>query len=252
MRALITNDDGLHSAGLRTLGQAALAAGYELVAAAPAWDSSGASASITAVAEDGKVPIERHEVEGLDGVPAFALEASPAFIVRTAVEGAFGPPPDVVLAGVNDGPNTGHSVLHSGTLGAALTAVTLGRTAVAFSLDVRSGPDHHWGTAEVVTEKVLRWLAGRGGRPTALNVNVPNVVPRSVTGFARARLAPFGAVRTNVLARGEGFVQIEYRDVDERAEPGTDVALVAEGKVALTPLLAVSEDDGADLSGLAD
>ena len=88
--ALITNDDGIASAGIRTLAQAALDAGLEVTVAAPTWDSSGASASLTAGRARRALPGRGRELEGLDGVAAFAVEAAPAFIVRAATTGAFG------------------------------------------------------------------------------------------------------------------------------------------------------------------
>src|SRR3989442_413374 len=127
MRALITNDDGVKSTGIRVLATVAVDAGLDVVVAAPGWDSSGASASLTAVEHGGRLKLQRRILDGLDGVTAFAVEAAPAFIVRAAMTGAFGDPPDIVLSGVNHGPNTGRAVLHSGTVGAALTASTFGR-----------------------------------------------------------------------------------------------------------------------------
>ena len=79
-------------------------------------------ASLTAVERDGRFLIDGGTFEDLAGVAVFAVEAAPAFIVRAAMTGAFGAPPDIVLSGINRGPNTGHAVLHSGTVGAALTA----------------------------------------------------------------------------------------------------------------------------------
>ena len=112
MRALITNDDGIDATGLRTLAAAAVGAGYEVVVAAPSWDSSGASASLTSVERDGRFLV--HEVD-LGGVGrAVGVEAAPAFIARAAVHEAFGPAPDLLLSGVNHGLNCGHAVLHSG------------------------------------------------------------------------------------------------------------------------------------------
>src|SRR5687768_6804026 len=118
MRVLVTNDDGIDSPGILALARAALEVGLDVTVAAPSWDSSGASASLTAVERDGRFLLSKETLPGLDGVRAFGVEAAPAFIVRAAVRGAFGPEPDLVLSGVNHGPNTGHAVLHSGTVGA--------------------------------------------------------------------------------------------------------------------------------------
>jgi 5'/3'-nucleotidase len=144
VRALVTNDDGVDSDGVRTLAAVVRDAGLETVVVAPGWDSSGASASLTSVLRDGRSMISERPDVGPDGVRTFAVEGSPAFIVRTAATGAFGAPPDVVVSGINGGLNTGHAVLHSGTVGAALTAATFGLPAMAVSIDVRGGGPVRW------------------------------------------------------------------------------------------------------------
>jgi 5'-nucleotidase len=158
MRVLVTNDDGVESAGIRLLAAVALDRGLDVVVAAPAWDTSGASASLTAVQRDGQLLIEPRSFAELPDVPVYAVEAAPAFIVRAATAGAFGPGPDVVLSGINNGPNTGHAILHSGTVGAALTAATFGLRSVAVSIG--AAPEPHWSTAATFAATALDWLLG--------------------------------------------------------------------------------------------
>ena len=122
MRALITNDDGIDSAGLRTLAQVAVAAGLKVTVAAPDGERSGSSAAMSGLAEGGRVLVEDRTLDGLADVRTVAVRASPAMIVFLGAHGAFGAPPDIVLAGINRGPNLGRAILHSGTVGAALTA----------------------------------------------------------------------------------------------------------------------------------
>ncbi|HZQ79006.1 MAG TPA: 5'/3'-nucleotidase SurE [Acidimicrobiia bacterium] len=253
MRCLVTNDDGIGSEGLRALAEVALEAGLDVVVAAPMREASGASASITAVEEDGRFVVETRTLPGLDGAcSVLAVGGLPAFIALTGMRGAFGPPPDVVLSGINNGPNTGYAVLHSGTVGAALTASTFGARALAVSLNVRmrtvsgagippsarSAP--HWATAAELARRTLPVLLG--SEPgTVLNVNAPNLPLDEVRGFERARLARFGAVQTNVAERGEGYVKVALAEIDAEYEPGTDAALIAAGYATLTPLSAVCE-----------
>src|SRR5947209_10702198 len=116
--ALVTNDDGVDSPGIRALAAVAVRSGLDVVVAAPSWNSTGASASLTAVEKDGRFLVEDRTFDELPDLPVFAVEGAPAFIVRAAVRGAFGDPPDIVLSGINWGTNTGHAVLHSGTVGA--------------------------------------------------------------------------------------------------------------------------------------
>lgn len=247
MRALVTNDDGITSPGLHALARAARDAGFDVTVAAPSWDSSGASASLTSVEDGGRLVIQRPVDGALAGFDAVAVHAAPAYIVRAAVHGAFGPRPDVVLSGINLGPNLGQAILHSGTVGAALTGATFGCSAAAFSIG--AGVEPVWSTAEEVARQVLGWLRSTDG-PSLLNVNIPSRPATDLRGVRRAPLASFGAVQTHVTDTGEGYVKLEYVERDIFDEPGTDAALFAEGYVTFTPLSAVCEHVDAATPGL--
>jgi 5'-nucleotidase len=137
-RVLVTNDDGVHAPGIRLLARAARDAGYDVTVAAPREEASGTSAALTAVTDEGRVMFAPVSLPGLDGVPAFAVAASPAYIALLAGLGVFGPVPELVLSGINRGANAGRAILHSGTVGAAVTAAAGGARAMAVSLDVLS------------------------------------------------------------------------------------------------------------------
>ncbi|WP_440901121.1 5'/3'-nucleotidase SurE, partial [Actinosynnema sp.] len=79
MRILITNDDGIDAPGIRWLARAVAHAGYEVVVAAPLSESSGSSASMTAVVQDGKICFEERELAGAKNLPAYGVAASPAY-----------------------------------------------------------------------------------------------------------------------------------------------------------------------------
>jgi 5'-nucleotidase len=252
-RCLITNDDGIDSTGLRVLAEVALEAGFEVIVAAPMREASGASASITAIEEDGHFVVEPRQLAGLeDACTVLAVDGLPAFIALTGMRGAFGPAPDIVLSGINNGPNTGYAVLHSGTVGAALTASTFGARAMAVSLNVRTRTISGAGVppSELASPcwETAAHFAGRA-LPTLLqsepgsvfNVNAPNIPLDRVRGFEPARLARFGAVQTNVAERGEGYVKVALAEIDAEYEPGTDAALLAAGYASITTLRAVCE-----------
>ncbi|GIH17636.1 5'/3'-nucleotidase SurE [Rugosimonospora africana] len=241
MRALITNDDGIGAAGVRYLAIAARDAGLDVVVAAPSSEASGNSASIAVVEREGQVPVARHELDGLAGVPAFAVDAPPAFIVLIATRDAFGPPPDVVLSGVNRGSNTGRSVLHSGTVGAALTAVAHGRPGLAVSLDLAgeaTGPAH-WQTAAELATRLLPLLSDQ----FVLNLNVPNLSSQRIRGLREVRLASFGAVQTRITENGVDVVEASVAEAGEVPDPDTDTALVAAGFATVTALTPPREAD---------
>jgi 5'-nucleotidase len=256
-RILITNDDGIDAPGIRALARAAGRNGLDVVVAAPLSEASGSSAAVTAVERDGRIVVEERELHGATGVPAYAVAASPAFIVLLALRGAFGPPPTVVVAGINRGANAGAAVIHSGTVGAALTASHAGLRSLAVSLDVltpaatsasnggsamdraRRGDDEarHWGGAADLAVRMLSLLADTPSG-TVLNLNVPDLHPDGVRGLRRATLARFGQVQISIAEAGEGFLRTAVQAAEEPLDPDTDLAGLAEGYAVVTPIRA--------------
>lgn len=245
MRVLVTNDDGVSSAGLAALAAGVMDEGHDVTVVAPARDSSGSGAAIGAVRGDQVIPYQAVRLAGFDG-PAFALEGPPALAVMVARLGGFGEPPDMVASGINAGSNTGRAVLHSGTVGAALTAANFGASGLAVSL--QAGEPPHWETAAGLAAQAVEWLA-TAPPGTVVNLNVPNRAGADVAGIRPARLAPFGTVRTAVVGAGEGRLQLEMRVPDQELPEDTDTALVRAGWVAVTAITgvrAVGEVDVAD------
>ena len=250
-RILVTNDDGVSAPGIRRLAAAAHARGHDVVVAAPQREASGMSAALSAVLDDGRIVFTPVDLPGLDGVPAYGVAASPAYIAVLAGLGVFGPPPDIVLSGINRGANAGHAVLHSGTVGAALSAANSGRRAMAVSLDVltptaassASGGAavaaiddefRHWDTAADLAARLLPWLLDAPAG-TVLNLNVPDRPAAQVRGLREATLAPFGQVQMAVAETGQGFVRTEIEQSAEQA-PGSDIAWLAEGYASVTAI----------------
>ncbi|MGH9112890.1 MAG: 5'/3'-nucleotidase SurE, partial [Acidimicrobiales bacterium] len=136
MKVLVTNDDGISSPGLHVLARAVVDHGYDVIVVAPDREMSGSAAAIGQVHIEQGIDAERLDLPGLDGVPAYALAGPPGLCVLTARLGGFGDPPELVVSGINPGCNTGRAVLHSGTVGAALTAANFGCRGLAVSIDV--------------------------------------------------------------------------------------------------------------------
>ncbi len=244
-RALVTNDDGFDSPGLRALAEAARDAGLEVIVAAPAEQSSGASAALSAVRKQGRTVVERRELPGLDGVEAWAFQAQPGHIVVAALNGWLAPRPDLVLSGINHGANVGHAVLHSGTVGAALTAKISHTSALAVSLDVALHPtgEQNWHTAAGLLAPVLELLLD-APEATVLSLNVPDRPAAEVGRIRYARLARGGTVQARVDDVSGSDLRLGEVEVTDEPEPGTDSALLAAGHPTLTALRSVEADDG--------
>lgn len=244
MRALITNDDGIDSPGLVTLAAAALECGLDVLVAAPTTQSSGTSASVAAASESGRIVSERRVLPGLDA-DAYAVAAHPALISLIACNGGFGGKPDLVLSGVNLGANVGRAILHSGTVGAALTGHLNDVSSLAVSLDVGlDGPEPLWDKAGEAVRAVLPMLLDLPVA-TVLSLNVPNIV--DVQGLRWAELARFGTVQSRVDEVDDNEIELVTVYSEETLVPGTDAALLADGYATLTPLRSVAAEPISDL-----
>jgi 5'-nucleotidase len=254
MRALITNDDGIGAAGLRVLARAAVAAGLDVTVAAPDSERSGSGAAFSALEPGGRLLVTEQPLEGLEDVPAFAVGASPALIAFVATGGVFGSVPDVVLSGINHGPNAGQAVLHSGTVGAALTAAAQGIPALAVSL--ASAAPAHWDAAGAAVSRLLEWFAPRAKQPLVTNVNLPDRPADQFRGFRAARLAAFGAVqaqlRTEPSDPRSGSIPVRFARPGFEPAADTDLALLRQGWATVTVLRGLCEaDNDLDLTGLS-
>ena len=226
---LVTNDDGIEADGLWRLAEAMSALG-EIMVAAPAFNQSAMSAAFTLRSD---VESERAHSR-LDGVDAWQVSGTPADAVTVGLRQYAPRRVSMIASGVNPGPNVGRNVLHSGTVMAAMMGYLRGLPSIAVSL---AGIEeaHLASAARAGAEVAERLLAG--GEPMLLNVNAPDCAYGEYEGFAAARVADTsmehlvdevdqrGAVRRRLVWRG-----------DVEPEPGTDIAAVMAGRVAVTPL----------------
>lgn len=256
-RALITNDDGIASPGLYALAHAALDAGLEVVVAAPADEASGSSAAITGTntiavtghTDASTIKVEKRELVEVPGIPAYSVRAAPGLIALLAAHGAFGDPPDLVLSGINRGANLGRVILHSGTVGAALTGGVNDACGIAVSLDVGLNPQaYHWDTAGAIVRDLIPVLLEHP-HGTVFNVNVPNVPLDTAVEVREATLAPFGIVQTTMTEPIEGDVRLTVRELPDEPIEGTDAALLAAGFATVTNVVAVQESGTAVFVG---
>jgi 5'-nucleotidase len=228
-RVLVTNDDGIGSPGLQRLATA-LVARYDVVVAAPSEDVSGCGTGIGRY--DAAAPTRLRRTD-LDGVEAYSLKGPPGLAVMAAALGAFGSLPELVVSGINAGINTGTSIIHSGTVGAVLTARTFGLDGLAVSLG--PGDRWHWDTAVGVACAAADWVL-RQDAPTTLNVNVPGRPTASLLEARWADIDEFGHFQVATADEHEGSLDLTVRDREAGRRPGSDTALCLAGHVTLTLL----------------
>jgi 5'-nucleotidase len=230
VKILISNDDGFRSEGIRRLREA-LTTLAEVTVVAPDRNKSGASNSLTL-----DVPLRVHESE--PGV--YFVPGTPTDCVHLAISGLFDFEHDMVVSGVNDGPNLGDDVLYSGTVAAALEGRFLGLPAIAVSLCTGGGGGGHFATgAEVARRLVAQLLKKPLESALILNVNVPDVPLAGLRGFRASRLG-FRHRSAPVMRaqdpRGRPVYWVGPAGAEQDAGPGTDFDTVARGYVSVTPL----------------
>ncbi|MBF0426807.1 MAG: 5'/3'-nucleotidase SurE [Magnetococcales bacterium] len=163
MQILVTNDDGVQSPGLKALADAVGRLG-EVTVVAPDRNRSGAAHGITV----------GQTLKATDfGQRWYSLDGTPADCVQVAVRQIFTTPPDLVVAGINAGPNLAEDIYYSGTVGAAREGVLQGIPALAVSL--AGEPPWHFETAARFAAVLAgQWRTRLLPRFTFLNINVPN------------------------------------------------------------------------------
>jgi len=230
MKILISNDDGFRAAGIVRL-RAALAGLADVTVVAPDRNRSGASNSLTL-----DVPLQVVEAE--PGV--YFVAGTPTDCVHLAVSGVFDFAFDMVVSGVNDGPNLGDDVLYSGTVAAAIEGRFLGLPTLAVSLCTRPGAGRHFETGAAVARRIVTGLLRHPLDPRLiLNINVPDLPLDQLRGIRATRLGsrhrsePAIPVRN---PRGEQMYWIGPAGASADAGEGTDFQAVGDGWVSVTPL----------------
>jgi 5'-nucleotidase len=211
--------------------------GHEVVVVAPDREMSGSSSSMGAMAHADHISYEEVVLAELPGIAAFALDGPPAACVIAAALGGFGAPPDLVVSGINPGFNCGRATLHSGTVGAALTAARWGCSSLAVSIGLADRI--HWQTAAAYAQAALGALDD-AAPCTVVNLNVPNLELDAVQGIRFAELAPFNAVRTVLTGRSAGRLHVALAPTESAVPDGSDTALVNQGFATITFLRSVS------------
>lgn len=239
LRILVTNDDGIESPGLHELAQQLTQVGAVTVFA-PSGEYSGAGASVGHLAAG--VP-EVHQVtrpEMPDAEAVYHLDAPPALASLLACKGLLGPPPDLVVSGINPGWNVGHAVHFSGTIGACVTANIFKIPSIAVSQHT-AGDGQHWATAaHAAIDQIERVLASG----ELLNVNVPNVTTDSVQGTVETTLSdriPYSMHTPQLHAIESGRSRVSFETFGPFDSPaGSDTHAVEAGFVSVTALTSTS------------
>ena len=242
MRILISNDDGVFAAGIRTLAVEAAARGHQVTVVCPDQERSATGHGLTL-----QTPLRAERADELfaPGITAWACSGTPSDCVKLALFALLEEWPDLVLSGINHGPNLGTDTLYSGTVSAAMEGTIEGLHALAVS-----SADFQWRhfqpAATLALDVAERLLQQGWPEGMLLNLNVPPLpaeqlgplrwcrkAVRRYTDQFDQRVDPRD--RTYYWLAGEVANDLEAAVAGPEAWP-TDVAHVNGGGVALTPL----------------
>ncbi len=224
----ITNDDGYDAKGIQVLCEALADLG-DLFVVAPAAEQSASSHSLTVSRRIATVRVkERH----------YKVVGTPTDSVLLGILGMLGRKPDLLVSGINHGPNMGEDVTYSGTVAAAIEGTILGVPSMAVSSLQRNLSDTETigRIARVVVESALRLGVPPG---CLLNVNIPDPDIAPVKGIRVTKLG--SRVYENLLETEEGedgevYYRVGGEDPGWKIDDGTDIAAVRMGYVSVTPL----------------
>ncbi|MFW1676678.1 5'/3'-nucleotidase SurE [Pontibacter sp. JAM-7] len=228
MKILLSNDDGVFAPGLAVLAEA-LSSVAEVLVVAPDRNRSGASNSLTL---DRPLNIVRHDNGFL------SLNGTPTDCVHLGSSGIFDFAPDMVVSGINAGPNLGDDVLYSGTVAAAMEGRHLTYPPLAVS-SASFNPHHLADAAQVVLQLVQDITDLNVASRTVLNVNIPDQPLSELGAVHVTRLGNREMADKPIPAedpRGNIYYWIAGAGIAADRDPGTDFYAIEEGCVSITPI----------------
>mgnify|MGYP000191498198 CR=1 FL=1 len=232
MRVLLTNDDGIYAQGLYALYEI-FKKDHEVFIVAPENEQSAVGHAITL-----SYPLRVKEIYRNGIFYGYAVSGTPADAVKIAVNELISPPPDIVISGINAGPNVGINVLYSGTVSAATEAAILGISAMAISLDAYTRPDFKIAAtfAYILAEKLPKLELPPG---VCLNVNIPALPLEKIKGIAFTRQATV-PLRDRFEKRIDPRHHVYYWEAGDgflyQPEPDTDIYALTQGMISITPI----------------
>jgi 5'-nucleotidase len=225
---LITNDDGIRAEGLMTL-EKSLAPLGRVVTVAPEIEQSATSHAITL---DRPLRIKEY------GNGRYSVSGTPTDCVLLAVHRILDSPPDLVVSGINHGPNMGEDVTYSGTVAAAIEAYILGIDAMAVSVTAWE-PDSFSPAGEIARYLAGKVLASRRERAYLWNVNIPPLPADQILGVRITKLGSRiynDTIVRKTDPRGKDYFWIGGGEPGWNRDDSSDFSAVSAGYVSVTPL----------------
>jgi len=228
---LLSNDDGVEGEGLRAVHPYLQKIG-RVVVCAPDRERSGTGHSLT-LTRPLRVKKLARDVYAVDGTPTDA--------VMVAVHGLLKKrKPDILISGINWGPNLCDDITYSGTVAAAMEGMLLGISSIAVSLATRNHRKPSWGVAAQFTVRLARFVLKNGlPEDTFLNVNVPNsrnAKPDRYAITTQGRRIYEDVLYEKIDPRGKPYYWIAGSEGKLRGGKSNDLLAVKRGVISVTPL----------------
>lgn len=233
MRILLTNDDGINAPGIHAL-KAALDPLGEVVVVAPERPRSASGHSITL-----HKPLRLGEVKLPDGSTGYASNGTPSDCVTLGFDVVMEGRCDLVLSGINDGPNLGWDMTYSGTVSAAMEGAILGMPSIAISIAGDRGPYDYPAAAEFGARLASQVREHGLEHWTLLNVNIPAVPRDEIRGVAithQGRRQYVDRIDKRIDPSGKPYYWLSGSLREDEPDPGSDVHTVLEGRISVTPV----------------
>lgn len=233
MNILITNDDGVYADGLFALKTALEKVGRVWVVA-PDRPRSACGHSITL-----HKPLRANEVKLRDGSIAYASNGTPSDCVSLAVLGIIKEPVDVVVSGINLGPNLGWDLTYSGTVSAAMEGAIIGSQSFAISVTSYASDMDYTVAANFAADIALILKDHKLPESTLLNINVPYLPSDEIKGVQITRQGKrrySGTIEKRTDPMGRDYYWLGGDLPKDTLEEGTDVKAIADGRISVTPI----------------
>lgn len=225
-RILVTNDDGVHSDGIRRLADAVAHLG-EVTIVAPTQEASAIGHALTL-----RRPLRLETF----GPRIFAVDGTPTDCVNVAITHVLDGKPDLILSGINKGWNLGDDVTYSGTVSGALEGALLGISSIAVSTQ-RVGDDFDFQPSAEAAARVAELVLERGmPKSTLLNINTPRGPIKGFRVTVQARRNHITVVNKRVDPRSQDYYWIEEGENEWEPHDRSDYQAVRDGFASITPL----------------
>lgn len=225
---LITNDDGIGATGIKELWQA-LYHFADLAIVAPLTERSGSSVSYSSS------PLFIQTVKWDKNTPAWSVSGTPADCVKLALSSILHKKPDLIVSGINEGPNSGRTFWCSGTVGSIIEGVLHDIPGIAFSYEEPENPQ--LAPFEKYISLIAQYFLNNSlPQGVFLNVTFPKSAPKGIKLSKQGKSLCSEDLQQKITTDGQKYYLIGGKWIDMEELPSSDVTLLKEGFITVVPI----------------